>query len=384
MAALLFAHFRYGAPLGFPPVKLPLGLFFAATVAAVALSGHAVHGWPGIRKFYLCFVLLLVASTFRKVSEVRALATAMAGVMTLSAAWSGWQFWHKIQEAAALGQDFRTYYTVKRITGFTSHWMTLSGEEMMVLLLLGALLLFAARDRWTPWLAAAAAAIAASLIAAYTRSMWLGAALGAGYLVWNRQKRWLLLAPVPVVLLLWTNPFGVGERMRSVYKPAGDLDSNQFRVVCRRAGWEIVKAHPWFGLGPEQVNQNAQLLNFIPADEPRPLPTGAYVHLHNLYLQYAAERGVPALLFFLWFAGRMLWDFLRALRGAAGKDRERRFVLHGAIAVMIAVLSAGWYEFNLGDGEILTVFLAVMGCGYVAAGGGGITSESRAILPRLP
>jgi O-antigen ligase len=75
------------------------------------------------------------------------------------------------------------------------------------------------------------------------------------------------------LLLLWLNPLGVGERMVSVYKPAGDLDSNRFRVVCRRAGWEIVKAHPWFGLGPEQVNQNAQLLNFIPADEPPSVPT---------------------------------------------------------------------------------------------------------------
>jgi O-antigen ligase len=242
--------------------------------------------------------------------------------------------------------------------------MTLSGEEMMVLMLLGALLLFGSRDRGTPWMTAAAVAIAASLVAGYTRSMWMGAALGGEYLVWMRDKRWLLLAPVPVVVLLWANPFGVGERMRSAYHPAGDLDSNQFRVVMRRAGWEIVKRHPWFGIGPEQVNANAQLMNFIAADEPRPLPTGAYVHLHNLYLQYAAERGVPALLFFLWFVGRMLFDFGRALRDTG--DSERRFALHGAIAVMIAVLSAGWYEFNLGDGEILTLFLAAMACGYVA------------------
>jgi O-antigen ligase len=281
--------------------------------------------------------------------------------MTLSALWSFWQFWRKMQEAAAANQDFRSYYTVKRITGFTSHWMTLSGEEMMVLLLLGALLLFAVRGRWTPWLWGAEVVIAASLVAGYTRSMWMGAALGAGYLVWMRDKRWLLAAPLPLVLLLWANPFGIGERMRSTYKPAGDLDSNQFRVVCRRAGWEIVKRHPWFGIGPEQVNQNAQLLNFIPADEPWPLPTGAYVHLHNVYLQYAAERGVPALIFFLWFMGRMLWDFGRALRRSG-----ERWVLHGAIAVMLAVLSAGWYEFNLGDGEILTLFMAAMGCGYVA------------------
>jgi hypothetical protein len=57
----------------------------------------------------------------------------------------------------------------------------------------------------------------------------------------------------------------------------------------------------------------------------------------------------------------MLWDFGRALRRSG-----ERWVLHGAIAVMLAVLSAGWYEFNLGDGEILTLFMAAMGCGYVA------------------
>jgi O-antigen ligase len=359
-AALVIGHFRHGDAIRFPPVKLPLGLFFGATVAAVALSGHTLHGWPGIRKFYLCFVLLLVASTFRRLSEIRALVMAMVGVMTLSAVGSFAQFWRKMQEAAAAHQDFRAYYTVKRITGFTSHWMTLSGEEMVVLLMAGALVLFAARDWWTPWVIAGIAAIAVSLVLGYTRSMWMGAALGGGYLVWNWKRWWLLTAPVPLVLLLVVNPFGVGERIRSAWKPAGDLDSNQFRVVCRRAGWEIVKAHPWFGIGPEQVNQNAQLMKYIPADEPRPLPTGAYIHLHNVYLQYAAERGVPALVFFLWFVGKMLLDFIQASR------RRPNFALYGAIAVMIAVLSAGWYEFNLGDGEILTVFLAVVACGYVA------------------
>jgi O-antigen ligase len=167
-----------------------------------------------------------------------------------------------------------------------------------------------------------------------------------------------------VVLLLWLNPMGVGDRMVSVYKPAGDLDSNQFRVVCRRAGWEMIKAHPWFGLGPEQVK--AQFLRYIPADIPRPLPTGAYMHLHNVYLQYAAERGVPALVAYLWFLGKMLFDFLRAARGTLAWEGERRFALHGALAVMVAALSAGWYEHNLNVGEILTLFLAVCACGYLA------------------
>jgi len=365
-AALLYRRVRYGDPVQFPPVKLPLGLFFALTVAAVAFSGHSLHeGWPGIRKFYLCLVLLLVPSTFRTLREIRALVAALAGAMTISAGISLWQFWRKYQAAAALHQNFREYYTPQRITGFTSHWMTLSGEEMMVLLLLAALLFFAPRRRAVLPLAACGALIALSLVLGYTRSMWMGAALGLAYLIWLWKPWCLLLLPAGAAVLFLANPAGVGDRMRSVEHPAGDLDSNQFRVVCRRAGWEMIKAHPWLGLGPEQVK--AQFQAYIPADVPRPLPTGAYIHLHNVYLQYAAERGLPALAAFLWWLGKMLWDFVRAARKGAGKGGS--FVLHGAIAVMLAVLAAGWYEHNLGDGEILTLFCAVCGCAYVAAAG---------------
>ena len=72
LGALLVCHFRFGDEFRFPPVKLPVGLFFLATLISVALSGHIREGWPGPRKFYLYFIPLLIASTFRKLSEVRA------------------------------------------------------------------------------------------------------------------------------------------------------------------------------------------------------------------------------------------------------------------------------------------------------------------------
>ena len=43
-----------------------------------------------------------------------------------------------------------------------------------------------------------------------------------------------------------------------------------------------------------------------------------------------------------------------------------RFVLHGAIAVIIGILAEGFFEYNLGDSEVLTMFLAVAGFAYVA------------------
>jgi len=379
LVALIVCHFRYGDKFRYPPILAPVGLFFLATVASLALSGHIVYGWPGPRKFYMFVVPLLIASTFRRLGEVKALVMACAAAMTFSALWSLVQFWDKVQEAQAAHQDFRTYYTVKRITGFTSHWMTLSGQEMIVLVLVCALLCFAWEKRTAGWLVAAAAVIAVALAAAYTRSIWMGTVLAGGYLAWLRDKRLLLAAPVLLGLLVLGNPLGVGDRIVSVYRPAGDLDSNQFRVVCRRAGWEMIKAHPWFGLGPEQVK--AQFLDYIPADVPRPLPTGAYMHLHNVYLQYAAERGIPALLAFLWLLGKMLADFVRAVGRTATEDRERRWILHAALGVMIAVLSAGWYEHNLNDGHILPLFLAVCSCAYLAVDAGAERGEGAAAAP---
>ena len=151
--------------------------------------------------------------------------------------------------------------------------------------------------------------------------MWAGAALALGYLVWIRDKRWLLIAPVLLALLLLLNPAGVGDRIVSIQRPAGDLDSNRFRAICRAAGIAMIEAHPWFGLGPQQIEP--QFKSYIPADIPRPLPPGAYIHLHNVYLQYAAERGVPALLaFVLSFAIVLTGTLYSSWRAATTPPRE--------------------------------------------------------------
>jgi O-antigen ligase len=125
----------------------------------------------------------------------------------------------------------------------------------------------------------------------------------------------------------------------------------------------MIKAHPLLGVGPEQVG--AQFESYVPADVPRPLPHGYYGHLHNIYYHYAAERGVPALLVLLWLVGRAFYDFVRGLRSPVP---ESRWVLYMSLAVILAVMLAGYEEVNLGDSEVLAMFLAVVSCGYVALG----------------
>jgi hypothetical protein len=167
----------------------------------------------------------------------------------------------------------------------------------------------------------------------------------------------------------------VRERVVTVVKPHGDLESNAQRAVARRVGWEMVKAHPWFGLGPEQINPQFQA--WVPADIPRPLPPGWYGHLHNIYLQYAAERGIPALAAIMWMIGKTLVDFAAELRRRPA-TWQARYVLHGSIAATLAVLGAGFFEYNLGDSEVLTMFLSVIACGYsVIERSGGLNGRIR-------
>lgn len=360
LAALLLSDLR----VRFPPFWIPLAVFFAGTVVSLVLSSDPSAGRPQLRKFFVFLTVLLVYSTFRTVREVRGLLLIATGILAFSALWSLVQFGQKAMEARELGRPFYEHYTAMRITGFMSHWMTLGGQQMILLLVAASLLFFCLEKRWRPWIVAALAVISVSLVAGFTRSIWFGTCCGAVYLIWQWRRWVLLLAPLPVVLLLAANPFHVRERVVSVFRPHGDTDSNEFRVVCRRTGIRMIQAHPWFGLGPEQVK--AQFLSYIPEDIPRPLPTGWYGHLHNIYLHYAAERGIPTMLALMWMLGTILWDFIRALRRAGPAEEEARSILLGCVAVLIGMLVVGFYELNLGDSEVVSLFLAVVACGYVA------------------
>ena len=362
LAALLLSSER----LRLPPIKLPLALFIAGTVVSWLASGHIRDGTPQIRKFFVFTVLLLVYSTFRKISEVRALALIWAGVATLSAVRSLFQFAQKYQEAQDQHRNFYEFYVGSRITGFSSHWMTLGGEEMLVLLFLLALLFFSMERRWKAAGWFFAVLLALSMVLGFTRSIFLlGFPVGLLYLLWF-WHRWLVAAaPVVALIAFLVAPAALKERVISIVQPHGQMDSNEHRSITRRAGMEMIRAHPLLGLGPEVMNNPAVFDHYVPADIPRPLPVGWYGHLHNIYLQYAAERGIPTLIAMLWLIGKILWDFATALR-AKPANPEARFVLHGAIAVILAILAEGFLEYNLGTSAVLLLFLAVVSFGYIA------------------
>jgi O-antigen ligase len=215
-----------------------------------------------------------------------------------------------------------------------------------------------------------AALISVGQLIGYTRSIWLATAAAVVYLVWYWRRKLLWGLPVVILVGVLMAPDSVKARLRSAVRPHGEVDSNQHRVVTWRTGWQMVKAHPWFGLGPEIVK--LRFKDYVPADIPQPLPDGWYGHLHNIYLHYAAERGIPTMLALMWLLGKMLLDFVRGLRRLPPGSSDARFVLHGCVAVLIGILVTGIFELNLGDSEVLHMFLSTAAFGYVAKESAGV------------
>jgi O-antigen ligase len=358
VAALLL----YGMRLRLPRIKLPLALFMLGTLISLACSGEIVHGLPQIKKFLVFLVLLAVYSCLRNGVVVRWLFLTWAVLGAVAALLGVAQFAVKFDQARQAGVSFRPFYINERITGFMSHWNTFAEEEMFILLMLGAFLFFAPAVRKRMWIwVACAALLGVALILGETRGVWFATGVGGLYLVWFWRPKLILLAPVVVVALLFTPV--VGDRVRSIVHPE-DSDSNSFRVVAWRTGIAMIERHPLLGLGPD--GPKFHFPEYIPADIPRPLPEGFYQHVHNVYLQYGADRGIPTALVMVWLLVQVIVDFWRGIRRLPAGPSTRKFLLHGGIAIVLATMVDGMVEYNLGDSEYLTMFLVVVGCGYLA------------------
>lgn len=341
----------------YPPGAWLLLFFFVWTLVAAGVSDAPKAAWPQLRKFFVYLIVPCLAVAWRGPVGARAVLVTLGAGGTASAAWSLAQYAKKYMAAKAAGVNFTDAYIADRITGFMSHWMTFGGTMMTVFLLGTAYLLFQKPVRWR--VGAAVGLIAVALFLGWTRGVWIGTFAGAVYLVWCWRRVLVLALPVAAGLAVAVMPQPEKDRVLSIVRPRGDTDSNSHRVALFRTGAAMIEAHPLFGVGPEQVERNFD--RYAPADIPRPFPRAWwYGHLHNIYIQFAADRGVPAMLaiigFFLWST----WEIVRAAGKAEG---EARWMLHGIAAFAIGLLVTGFFEHNLADSEILMLALGLVTIG---------------------
>jgi len=367
LALAIVVLFLSGLPLRWPKIAVPLGLFLAWTLLSLAFSPDPKGGLPQVNKMFVFATMLVIFSSVRVLREAWCLVWAWVGVGTITAGVGVVQFVHKWLQSVAQHRDFYHFYIDQRITGFQNHWMTFSGQELYLLLMAVSLLLFGPHVKKKLWIWLLCALMTGTaLILSDTRSAWIAAVVAGVYLLWMWKRVAVLSVPVLLVLAFLAAPASLRERATSIFHPEAGTDSNSHRTIVWRTGWQMIKAHPVFGVGPEEISKQEVFFAYMPKDIPLPLPPGFYKHLHSIYIHYAAERGIPAALFLTGALILAFVDFQRALKKLPAGRSQQRFVLHWASATVIGTMIVGAMDLNLGLTAELTMFLVVMSLGYRA------------------
>ena len=240
----------------------------------------------------------------------------------------------------------------QRPRGTLGHYMTYSGTLMLVIGVAAARLVFGSRDRVWPALVMPALVVALSLT--LTRSAWVGACVAVGVLFILKDLRLLGLLPVVAALFFAFAPDSVTNRMMSMF----DLrdPSNRDRLAMARTGSAMVRDFPLTGVGPAMIPKlYTQYRDPDAVQDINP-------HLHNVPLQIAAERGLPALAIWIAFIAVLAYSLFRIFRS----ERDQTLAAAG-LAAIAGMLSAGLFEYNFGDSEFLMLFLVLVTLPFAAS-----------------
>jgi O-antigen ligase len=250
----------------------------------------------------------------------------------------------------------------QRPRGTLGHYMTYSGALMLVIGVVASRLVFTARDRTWPALVMPALVVALSLT--LTRSAWVGACVAVGVLFILKDLRLLGLLPVVVALFFAVAPDSVTNRMMSMF----DLrdPTNRDRLAMARTGAAMVRDYPLTGVGPDMIPR--LYTQYRDPDAVQAMNP----HLHNVPLQIAAERGLPALAIWITFVVLLAHGLFRLFRS----EREPALAAAG-LAAIAGMLSAGLFEYNFGDSEFLMLFLVLVTLPFAAARRDDATSSTR-------
>jgi O-antigen ligase len=325
VGALVLGHERWDAPRFF----WPLLAYAAWTLVSAAFSPDPRTSFTDSKQLVL---FLLVPAVYQLARGNRAL-TVFNVIITVGAA----SAILGIVQYGLLNYD----HLGQRPQGTLGHYMTYSGLLVLVICAAVARMLFDVRH--STWAAIVMPALAVAIALTFTRSAWVGVTVAVTLLLILKNVKLLAILPVVAALFFVMAPEQIASRFYSIF----DLHdpTSRDRVAMLREGRAMIEDHPLTGVGPNMVQRlYAQYRDPEAVEKVNP-------HLHNVPMQIAAERGLPALAVWIWFlviAGTDLWKKLKTSR--------HRFLAAGGLAAIAGMLAAGLFEHNFGDSEFLMLF----------------------------
>jgi O-antigen ligase len=384
-AAYTLAHPEQPLRVGKPGIALIVLLW--VLLLSASFSRFSVQ--EGLKESYrwaMALLAFLIAYNRLSVDDPRrpwrsiGLLVCLISATAVNAGFGLWQFLTASGPASFLiagGRFARAYGTIGQPNSFAGS-LNIVWPLAAALLLSAALLRLERPSDMRPGsagrlgLAGAALGLGlmlAALLASFSRGGWLGALAGALALllatapILNRQRRrwfWRGLLGGGATLILILSMGGTGllpgplaarldgivRNLRLFDVRTVQVDPANFAIVERmshlQAGWLMVRANPWLGVGTG--NYNLAYEGGGAANRAYALPPwyDSRGHAHNYYLHIAAETGFLGLSVYLTLLGLLAYQLLLVLKMA--RDWLWYAIGAGSCGMIVAVAAHNLFE----------------------------------------
>jgi len=350
-AATLLVWALAGVPLGTPPsterwtrtpADLPALAWIAALVLASVFAVDPAASWPRVVKGLLLVLVPVAAYHARDEAFARRAVAILLASACAAALFALVKF-------GVQGPAFPN-----RVKGAVNHPLTYGGQALLFAALASAIAI-RGRGLWRVGALASLACLLPALAGTYTRSAWIGYVVALGVVIAFTRARWLAVLGAALVPLTFLLQGTYRARALSIFDPSSPW--NRERLHMWEAGARMWRDHPWTGVGLQDLHALYDRYRSAAAME----PAG---HLHSVYVHVAATMGVFGLAALAVLIAGLLTASWRGFRESRS-DFGTALAL-GVLAGLIGFFVAGFFEWNLGDEELLDLLYTLVGIAFAA------------------
>jgi O-antigen ligase len=317
----------------FPSFFWPLLAYGLLSLLSSFFSVNPEISLKDSRELLLFLVIPIVYCGFTKEKTLRQTQLAFLASACLSILYSYFLFFFRSSPG-------------ERVAGFMGHYMTQAGLLLLFCTMALSLFLFSRNKSRYLWGLGFFLALGV-LILTLTRSAWLGLVIAVCLLLFLYKPKLLIIVPVALGFFLILSPQHIRQRALSTF--SAKTPSNQWRMEYINAGIKIIKDYPLFGTGPDTVDMVFQNPKYGLSELAK-----QNVHLHSNIIQIASERGIPTLIAWIIF---LIWAFISLLKRLDRNQVSTYPFVAAALAALCGFFTAGLFEYNFADSEIVTLFL---------------------------
>ncbi len=316
----------------FPKIFIPIVFYSILTIISAFLSIDPHTSLKDIKELLLFLIVPVIYNSYFDEKPFLSYNYALSLSIFLSFIFS-------------LAKYSLVFFPQERASGFLGHYMTQAGLLLLFLPLSFSMIL--GEKRWKRFFWTMAFIISSIfLMLTLTRSAWVGTFFALFLILLILRPKLTAFTIPAIILIILFSPLSVKKRFMSIFDPYDE--TNRDRIHMGIAGAKIIYHYPFFGSGPDTVRLIYK--EYKPEGAIRDNP-----HLHNNILQITAERGIFALISWLWFMILATKKNFEVFKKCS--FNFFKFSALGALGVIAGLFISGLFEYNFGDSEVKMLFL---------------------------